>query len=188
MTLSDSYNYFFSSTPQVLGGILALFGVFVIFAVQTIRTELLNTANIITRNINGMTDGSLTGHTNGEINGNPYKIRIDLGKAIEEGSLNKIKKSLELIKNNEYSGFCNAYLKGFDFLTQLVERTFFFSIFTASIIVFCMLILAFGKIFICYPISVYAMFGLVILCSGFCIYGLIFKILIPSLRKTVFGN
>ena len=45
--MESSFYYFFSSTPQVLGGVLALFGVFVIFKIQALKDELLVQASDI---------------------------------------------------------------------------------------------------------------------------------------------
>ncbi len=40
--MNNSFYYFYSATPQVLSGVLALFGVFVIFKIQTIKSEILS--------------------------------------------------------------------------------------------------------------------------------------------------
>ncbi|MEI6048534.1 MAG: hypothetical protein WCS03_06515 [Bacteroidota bacterium] len=40
--MENSFYYFFSSTPQVLGGIWALFGVFVLFKIQSLTTDLIS--------------------------------------------------------------------------------------------------------------------------------------------------
>ncbi|MGA1978439.1 MAG: hypothetical protein ABSG89_11370 [Bacteroidales bacterium] len=38
--MKDSFYYFFSTVPQVLGGVMALFGVFVIFRIQSIKEQM----------------------------------------------------------------------------------------------------------------------------------------------------
>jgi len=40
LEMSNSFYYFFSTTPQVLAAILALFGVFVIFKIQTLEIKI----------------------------------------------------------------------------------------------------------------------------------------------------
>jgi hypothetical protein len=42
--MENSFYYFFSAVPQVLGGVLALFGVFVVFKVQSLKSQLLGIA------------------------------------------------------------------------------------------------------------------------------------------------
>ena len=187
MALRDSFNYFFSSTPQVLGGILALFGVFVIFAVQTLRSELLNIAKIIYDNARNSSDSHLGSKIPGWDN-NTHNISKKIDESIDSGNLYKIKVSIEYIEDFSFSVIIKSFVNSFNFLDTLIKRTFFFSIFTASTIVTCMIILALGKMLICYPILVFVLFSLVIICSGFCMYGLIFKILVPALGKTVYGD
>jgi hypothetical protein len=43
--MENAYYYFFSATPQVLAGIIALFGVFVLFKLQALSNELSPIAN-----------------------------------------------------------------------------------------------------------------------------------------------
>ena len=47
VAMSNSFYYFFSATPQVLAGILALFGVFIIFKIQTLKSELIGIGQYI---------------------------------------------------------------------------------------------------------------------------------------------
>ncbi len=39
--MSNSFYYFFSAVPQVMGGILALFGVFIVFKIQAIESNII---------------------------------------------------------------------------------------------------------------------------------------------------
>ena len=54
MDTNNSFYYFFSTVPQVLGAVLALFGVFVIFKIQTIQQDLLGLAKSIMDEANNL--------------------------------------------------------------------------------------------------------------------------------------
>ena len=72
ITMSDSFYYFFSATPQVLGGILALFGVFVIFKIQTIKAELIASGQILHNRGNLLYSTGGTSIVSGTLRGKVY--------------------------------------------------------------------------------------------------------------------
>ena len=57
--MENSFYYFFSAVPQVLGGVLALFGVFVLYKIQTLKDEQVSIASDINQILSETTYSAL---------------------------------------------------------------------------------------------------------------------------------
>jgi len=178
--MENSFYYFFSSTPQVLGGILALFGVFAIFKIQSLTTDLISIGKEL---LHWLQSYSLPSESNESME-ERVKIMPDISKSILTRDITYLKKSLKKIKIFKdttsleiRSRFDNIYL----IYKKLVDRTIHSSIFTGIIIISCLLIIPFGKWLICYPVILCIIFGVTILCVGisFC---MLISILIISFK------
>jgi len=173
--LSNSFFYFYSATPQVLGGIMALFAVFVIFKIQALTKELLSLADYvhnILQNINEKGDSD-------EIK----KKRTDLAWGIKRNieaenivqvyeAINKYTDELHPINrvyNIRQARFDSVYTKR----QNLIDDTIAASKITAFIILFCLGILPFGKLVICHTVFMGIIFGAVLVCVGIIFYKLL---------------
>ena len=187
--MDNSFYYFFSATPQVLAGMLALFGVFVIFKIQNIKSELLSVGQVIYNYVL-----SLSGTM-------PIVIGVDdvrkmklkafrdlLNQWILSKDVKKLRDQINKIDDKEicedyaFQEFKKKYEKEYSFLINIINDTVKSSIFTAIIIIVCIMIIPFGNIIICHPIILNALFGAVIICVGIIFYKLI-KILKISIEE-----
>ena len=135
MENSSSFYYFFSATPQVLAGILALFGVFVIFKIQTIRKQLTGIGQSI---IDEVTRLKIT-HTvilNEKLNTND--ILDYLNKAIHRDDIVGLKREIDLIDDQYFIIYWQRFNELYDFLQNLIRRTIIMTILTAFIILVCL--------------------------------------------------
>ena len=133
--MSNSFYYFFSATPQVLAGILALFGVFVIFKIQTIRKQLTGIGQSI---IDEVTRLKIT-HTvilNEKLNTND--ILDYLNKAIHRDDIVGLKREIDLIDDQYFIIYWQRFNELYDFLQNLIRRTIIMTILTAFIILVCL--------------------------------------------------
>lgn len=175
--MSNSFYYFFSAAPQVLGGILALFGVFVIFKIQGLKNQLIGISrpllNIIdqihaqevsleNRMTNVVTSTSINLKAS-ILREDTYEIKAILdGVSITYSLFKDEFESLRLRFNTIYNSF-----------QILVRGTIKWSIFTATLIIFCLSTIPFGEFILNHLKVLYVIFGLVILGIGLSFYGLI---------------
>jgi|WetSurMetagenome_2_1015567.scaffolds.fasta_scaffold399711_1 hypothetical protein len=177
--MENSFYYFFSAVPQVLGGILALFGVFIIFKLQTLNGEILIKGGEFVQYYIGHTKTpDPTSSAILEINA--YKLR----DAIKSGNLKLFKILLDnirddLIKESEkYIELNNLYKLG----PNLQDATIIYSILTAAIIVICLSIIPFSQFFQNHTGLLKLAFGLTIFLIIICFVYLI-NILNTSLKN-----
>ena len=147
--MTNSFYYFFSSTPQVLGGVLALFGVFVIFKIQSIRSQLIGLARTMLQE---------------------YHIL----EALRKDDILELKSAVELNYNEnkdavEYQKFNRLFLS----LKSLIRSTIKWSIFTAIIIIFCLIMLTMGCVILKNIFFLYTLFFIVITCVIICFFSLV---------------
>jgi hypothetical protein len=180
--LNNSFYYFFSATPQVLAGMLALFGVFVIFKIQTIRTHLLGIGQAV---INKATNTHIFPENIMEA-GTAQESLSALELLINKENLDEIKTFLESIQNESYLVFRDTYNRSYAFLGSLIRVTLILSIFTGSTIIFTLSVIPFGKFFLNHYCLMYTLFGLTILCVGICFSGLIVILKISLNSKLTF--
>jgi len=173
--MKNSFYYFFSATPQVLGGILALFGVFVIFKIQIIAEVLSKKAS----NLYTEARSLYFPEDSNEI----QKLGVTIKKKIKEGIENKdlslIKKALDLDKKNttnqskSFLSFAEEFNSLYSAKEALYNDTIRFSFLTAVIIIFCLALIPFGDWIICYHNTLMLIFFLVIGLIGYSFFNLI---------------
>jgi hypothetical protein len=164
--MGNSFYYFFSAVPQVLGGILALFGVFVLFKIQSIKTELFSIGKVLLQNVQELS-------INFEIK-DCREVRAKLIKDLKrgndskninelKGSIDAVNNSIVMYKNTEFNLYKERYDKMFTFLIDLIRSTIRFSIFTAIIIVVCLIIIPFDYLIVEHNNVLYFLFSIVII-------------------------
>ncbi len=173
--MENSFYYFFSATPQVLGGILALFGVFVLFKLQALSTELISVAT-------KLADYASTYHNSND-DDTIISIRQTFKEALEtwtkSKNVSKIKYILDLLtderfKNSiQYKAFFEEFNNVYGVYKGLINDTVKSSTFTGLIIIFCLSVLTFGKWIICHPAILYLTFSVVIVCVVISFYKLL---------------
>jgi hypothetical protein len=173
-SLSNSFYYFFSAVPQVLAGILALFGVFMVFKVQTVKSQLFGIGKIVVRdlqkymNIKSIVKDELKDDTINKIN-----------SCIDTADINALLRVMNTITDGGYLIFKEEYDKLYSFLKTLINVTIGASIYTAGIILISLMILPFASFILQHPCLLYILFAFILLAVGICLYTFI-KILVKS--------
>jgi len=179
--MSDSFYYFFSATPQVLSGLLAIFGAIVIFKVQNIKSELIGFAKSIQDELMEylQTPNLLEDHTN-------FKITTELKKAIEKNDIIDLKVILDKLRFvfYDFATHCNRFLTVFEFYENLKSKTIKWSITTASIIIFCLSIIPLGELILKNEHFLTWIFLVVIVCLVICFIQFII-ILKSAMKDTI---
>jgi len=147
--MSNSFYYFFSASAQVLAAILALFGVFVIFKIQTLTTELLEIGRKLKHLVTNVSV------SNKLEEGQQLQVLIFLMSAEFNKEVFNLKNLIKTMKLDQTNLLCKVYIGyhqnkiKFDdlYLTYktIINKTIQTSILTALLIVFCLGILPFGK-------------------------------------------
>jgi hypothetical protein len=169
--MENSFYYFFSATPQVLGGILALFGVFVLFKLQSLTIELISIGKEIQHYLAHYSNKSeSTESLDNRVNSLP-----EIGRAILTKKIKDLQQSLNKITEFKASPFLEAKYR-FDTLyliySDLIKRTIFSSLFTGMAIIVCLAIIPFGKWIICYPYLLFFSYFILIICVAYIFYNL----------------
>lgn len=188
--MTDSFYYFFSAVPQVLAGILALFGVFVVFKIQTIKSDLLGITQDIIKKIEYLEtspahlDKSIFDGTIGV----KTEMVTDLNRHFKRNNLKGLKSIIDDMLLIEYAFddptglFVKNFVDVYNFLQTLIRGTINLSIFTAIIVTLSLAILPFGEIILQHSAILYFLFSLIIASIILCFYGLIY-ILTASLKE-----
>lgn len=138
--MENSFYYFFSATPQVLSAVLALFGVFVLFKIQSLTTDLISIGKELLHWLQTYTVIMVNRESFEEIS----SLEIDISKSILTRDITYLNKSI--VKNKALKDttsleiryrFDNVYL----IYKKLVDRTICSSIVTGIIIISCLLII-----------------------------------------------
>jgi hypothetical protein len=172
MDLKNYFYYFFSTVPQVLGAVLALFGVFVVFKVQTIQDDLLGLAKSILNRANNHYLQSPLIKISFEESDFEFLRRLD--ELIQRHGIFSLKLLLTEIKPNpEFSSLIIAYFNNYKALTRLIRTTIIWSSFTAFTIFSCIVIIASTNIIYGHDKLLLSLFILIILFVFICFCGLI---------------
>ncbi|MGD0757050.1 MAG: hypothetical protein ABR927_18540 [Bacteroidales bacterium] len=179
--MKDSFYYFFSATPQVLGGILALFGVFVLFKIQSLSTEM---TTVISELFHFLKNQYLRFNDDLRINKGGDLLN-ELERSIQSKNITNLKSAIdtysELLNNN---ATIENNVRKFNALNlvyrELINDTIRASIFTAIIIILCLAVIPFETLIICNSIILYFLFIAVIISIS-----LIFYTLISILKKAL---
>lgn len=186
--MNNSFYYFFSATPQVLGAILALFGVFVIFKIQAIKTELLSIGQVLL-NIIEDTIGPAVHRKNDD---QERKDLTNMRNSMERSLVNKAIGELafiitytnipSLLGDSKYLSNAELYKKTIDFQQKLVSRTTLISAFTAILIFICLITIPLSEFILQRTWLLYLLFGIVTLGIALILLGLM-DILKKSLKE-----
>lgn len=181
--MESSFYYFYSATPQVLGGILALFGVFVIFKLQTIKNQLFGIGQAIIDEVlrrERLSRPVILSNKMGT-----HTITNSMKKAINREDIKELKTAINLIESQDFGTSWRKYMDVYEFYHSLIRNTLIISAFTALVIVICLVILPFGEIIISNLKILWILFTLIISCIIICFAGLIY-ILYKSLFDTFY--
>ena len=178
--MSNSFYYFFSATSQVLGTVLALFGVFVIFRIQSIKDNMIGIGQSLLERLERLSAKQSQsfklpqGYTFAN-----YKRTLK--NAITRKDIDNLKDKIELNTNQQYKYYNRNIIKLENLLNDLIKNTIRWSISTAVFIIICLLILPFGNFFLCHKCFLYSIFLIAISGITFIFFNLI-SILKNSLK------
>jgi len=175
--MKESFYYFFSATPQVLGAILALFGVFVIFKLQALKSYLIGISKSILNHIE--TKPAVAYEDKMEKAFIPIRLR----EAIQIEDIKKLKSIIDKIQDKGITSVLDDFRAKFDFRNSLIKDTIKWSIFTAAIIIACLTIVSQGDYFVDHSCLLSITFWVVIGLITACFTGFIY-ILIKSLKES----
>lgn len=158
--MENSFYYFFSSAAQVLAGILALFGVFVIFKVQALTTELTSTASKLQEFATSFSDRN----DDNTILTIRHSFQLTLKTWIQSRNISKIKYILDmnaddiLKRNIQFNVLSVDFNQTYDIYANLIKHTIRSTVFTGFILLFCLAIIPFGKWIVCLPYILFPIF------------------------------
>jgi hypothetical protein len=186
--MDNSFYYFFSAVPQVLGGVLALFGVFVLYKIQALKDEQVMIASDINQLLSETTYSALS-----EIEKHRMRAVFVISKAVRSKNIIVLKHYfndvlLKVLDEDQQrkpivSEFVEKYNERFDLHQNLLKATIVLSSFTAFIIVACLSIIPFGCYMLSHLTLLHWIFGIIMVSIVLSFVGLII-ILTISLRST----
>ena len=182
--MNNYFYYFFSTVPQVLGAVLALFGVFVVFKIQTIKDDLLGLAQAIRDRTRVYVYEGLLIDKCKDVSPTEFLRYID--ELIQRNGIDTlVKKFAELSPNLAFESQIKQYSANYEVLKGLTRKTIIWSLFTASTIFLCVIILAFANYILsdCYLRNI--SFGVILLFIFLCFCGVI-EILSEALSDHTF--
>jgi hypothetical protein len=164
--MNDSFYYFFSATPQVLGGVLALFGVFVVFKIQMLKDQMIGIEKAITKDPERII---LRTQRDDNQKLKQYILNATLSNDIERCKihLNEIDYQYAFYYRDSFNSIYSSY-------KNLISNTINWSIITAAVIILCLMTIPFGEFFINHHCLLNLLFGIVIVGIIVCFSGLIY--------------
>lgn len=177
--MSDSFYYFFSAVPQVLGGILALFGVFVIFKIQGLKTQLIGISRPLITIVELLHEEDLRLHNDSRMTSVVTNTSTILRESVLREDTHEIKAILDKITiivsdfKQQFETYQRHYNDVYNALQTLIKNTIRLSVLTAILIVFCLATIPFGDLILQHPIVLYLIFSVVVLCICISFGGLI---------------
>lgn len=138
--MENSFYYFFSAVPQVLGGVLALFGVFIVFKVQALKSQLIGLGTSIIRRSEKYHGMSLE-----SIEWNKDKILVMIQENIDKSDIDALYGVMYMISGPQINDYRENYLKLHPFLKSLVKKTIRASVYTAAVIIISLSLIPFGR-------------------------------------------
>ena len=183
--MSNSFYYFFSSTPQVLGSVLALFGLFIVFKIQSIRKQLLGIGKSIIADVNDIKQKIVPN------NNLPYlsnasttdSIVLEIKKSCVRSDIKGLKSIVNIIDAVDYTQYKDKYNELYRFSISLVRNTIIWSIFTTVVIIFCLGIIPFSDELVYHCQLLYSIYYIVTGSIAIS-FGRLLYILIKSLKET----
>jgi hypothetical protein len=178
--MENSFYYFFSATPQVLGGLLALFGVFVIFKIDSLKSEMLGIGRtIIIKLERGFTQLHIRHPSIIANQKNSDTLNI-IQSYVEKADIHGLYATVSLIDAEGYTIYKQVYEDLLKIRKEIVKNTIHTSKFTAISICLCLLILPFGKWIVSSPLLLFCLFSVVLLCVVYILY-----MVISILKKSI---
>jgi hypothetical protein len=181
--MENSFYYFFSATPQVLSGVLALFGFYVLFKLQQLTKGLLLRA----KEFQHLAQYTFDKEESAEKKKLRIKVETAFDRSIISENLSDFKENLDISqKNNLYVGdkisirmdrFYNLY----NAYKSLKDGTIRLSCFTAVIIVLCLSLIPFGNSFFCHIYLLYLVY-IIVITSLIIIFYKLYQVLSKSLN------
>lgn len=181
--MENSFYYFFSATPQVLAGVLALFGVYVLFKLQQLTKELLLRA----KEFKHLSQYTFDKNETEETKKLRVKVEAALDRCIISENMADFKENIDISqKNNLYIGDkitirFNRFNNLYKTYKRLKDGTIRLSCFTAIIIVICLTVIPLGKYLLNHIHLLYLMYFTVIACLIIIFYNL-YQVLRKSLN------
>lgn len=170
--MENSFYYFFSATPQVLGGVLALFGIFMIFKIERLQIEILGLSKNIQSEI--MTVNNSKGLINWVML-NEFFDAFQESNSIENfESINYNAQRLEIwIKeqgagNSKYFKGCSTIITKTGIRKLIIKESAVATKYIICTIILCLGILPFGNWIIVHPVFLWTFFATVITMLVYC--------------------
>jgi hypothetical protein len=169
--------------PQVLAGVLALFGVFVLFKIQSLISQMLTELSEFYTSL----EHKHLYFDNDGVTAVSEQVLPELKRGIQSKNITILKEAIDkyaiqIIKHKkEYVIYIQRFNVLNDLYQNIIRNTINSSVFTAIIIIICLAIIPFEKWLICYPFILYISFCAVILSVAIIFYKLI-SILKKSLK------
>ena len=160
--MSNSFYYFFSAVPQVLAAILALFGVFVIFKIQSTKDNLIGIGQSLVERL-GRLNSKQSALFKPPEDYTFQSFRRTIKNAVVRKDIKTLKVKIDLIENGNYKYYGRNMNKLDDFLKNLIDRTIFWSKITALVIIVCLSAIPFGDIILNHIFILFSIFSLVII-------------------------
>jgi hypothetical protein len=179
---TNSFYYFYSAVPQVLGALLALFGVFVIFKVSDLKNQMIGICMTIKDEAESYTfkDGSFLKLNEEMDNSTIFK---SLTRYMERIDLVGLKRTLELINNQHFGIPLIRYSDLFSVRKKLIFWTIILSIYTSIIILFCLVCLTLGEKILSCPELLRMLFIITLVLIFICFSGLIYVLIKSIVEK-----
>jgi hypothetical protein len=177
--MSNSFYYFFSAVPQVLGGILALFGVFVIFKIQGLKKQLIGIGRSLINVVEDIYQEDVRLHNDHRMTSLTGITATVIRESVlreDTYEINALLKKITIVVSEfkeEFEIYKRLYLSVYEGIQSLVKRTIFWSVFTAAIIIFCLASIPFACLILKFPYLLYIIFFAVIVSIGLSFCGLI---------------
>jgi ABC-type multidrug transport system fused ATPase/permease subunit len=165
ITMSNSFYYFFSATPQVLASVMALFGVFVFFRIQGLKKELFFFGDQASQRVAGNKKGNEGAFKNSEEEQLEHSsIQSILSESVEGKDIYRLNDALRRYErqfdygDKLYMRYARAFSKLYYTLEKIINRTIISSVVTSILIVLCLLIIPFDKLLLCHNVLIMCLF------------------------------
>jgi hypothetical protein len=192
--MPNSFYYFYSASAQVLAAVMALFGVFVIFKIQSLKEELIFFGKKALPDVKLHSNGIKGRFNDSEEENVCHRITLEvLSDSIEQKNVRRLSTTFSTYeKEFEYGGhnYHNA-MRAFHIIYDTLElikcRTVISSVLTSVVIVICLIIIPFDNYLLCHPVltsSLYFVISFLVIV----IFSVLINILIISVGEKYKGE
>jgi hypothetical protein len=190
---SNSFYYFFSATPQVLAAILGLFGVFIVFKIDSLKKQMFGIGQSLLDKLKKDSDGYLSGDKKvAEITGIETAVKfgsfvLNLENAIVRLDADSLKTQLESITAQNYGFYSRNYNSLYNWRTSLINSSKRLSIVTLITIFICLLMIPFGPWFYSHGVLLSIVFIIFLVAVGLIFVGL-YRFIESSLKDPLLSK